>query len=157
MSQMLKPRSDGSRSGADIESGQGSHGPIVNVQVSEKRKQSRKRRAKNRQDYIAWPLTWEKGRKMAAMEQWTRTFLSWDLDKSDVKVACALTYLFNSENGRCFAKRQEIAKFAGVSVGTCRNALSRLEQARLILRRRETIRGTLMTVIYPAMPEYDPD
>jgi hypothetical protein len=157
MSQMLKSRSDGSRSGADIESGQGSRGLIVHAQVKEKRKRSRERKAKIRQDYIAWPLTWEKGRKMAAMEQWTRTFLSWDLDKSDVKVACALTYLFNSENGRCFAKRQEIAAFAGVSLGTCRNALTRLEHARLIVRRRETIRGKKMTVIYPAMPEYNPD
>ncbi|WP_262296840.1 winged helix-turn-helix domain-containing protein [Microvirga sesbaniae] len=156
MSQMLKPSSVNSRAGTDFESGQGSHGPIVNVQVTEKRKQARKRKAKIRQDYIAWPLKWEKGRKMAAMEQWTRRFLSWDLDKSDVKIACALSYLFNSENGRCFAKRQEIANFAGVSVGTCRNALTRLEQARLILRRRETIRGKQMTVIYPAMPEYNP-
>lgn len=142
---LQKPRSDGVRSGADIDATQ-----MADIKAG--REFSRKRKKLEAALYRAKSFFWEAGGKPAAMEEWSQKVMALELSRKAIKVAWTLSYTFNSTDGACFEKKSTLASRAGLSEQALKDGLTELEKMSLIKRQKEKRRGKILTVIYPAEP-----
>lgn len=85
------------------------------------------------------------------MHDWFRKVAMMEVDRGATVVAWALSFMFNSENGRCWATKATIGEATRLKPDTVKKALKALEDARLIERRTED--G--LRVIYPCQPVFD--
>lgn len=98
------------------------------------------------------PLTWLPKKKMEAMASWSQLVMAdHRLTKTELKVAWALTYAFNSEDGRCWETKAVIAKRAGLSESAVKATLTGLDEKGHITRTFEVIRGKKVRVIRPTL------
>jgi hypothetical protein len=100
-------------------------------------------------------ITWEKGRKLEAMQDWSTKLMCYGFSRKAVKAAWALSYSFNSVDGACFEKKATLADRAGLSKQTLKDALTELEKMRFITRQKEKRGKTILTVIYPTIPDME--
>lgn len=98
------------------------------------------------------PLSWPPRKKLEAMQSWSQLVMSdHRLSKADLMVAWALTYAFNSDDGRCWETKAVIAKRVGLHESTVKAALAALDDSGHITRNSEVIRGSKMRVIRPTL------
>jgi hypothetical protein len=107
--------------------------------------------------YCTRRITWEKGRKSEAMEEWSDKVMACNLSRKAVKAAWALTFRFNSVDGACFERKSKLAERASLSKQAFKDALTELEKKQLITRQKEARSGKTLTVIYPAFPDVTND
>lgn len=86
------------------------------------------------------------------MENWAwRVLTDHRLSKTEMKVAWALSFGFNNDDGKNWQTKAVIAKFAGLSESSVKAALTALDQYGHISRTFEIVRGKNVRVIRPTM------
>jgi hypothetical protein len=146
------------RSPAPAATGNGAD--IDDERVKRERKLRREARREEASKFRARRVVWVKGEKSAAMEEWASNSVLevQGLSCAAIKLAWTMSYLFNGEDGHCFAKKSKLAERANLSPQVVKNARAELMQRRLLIRERKhvMINGNRsdkpLTVYYPSEP-----
>ena len=103
------------RSPAPAATGNGAD--IDDERVKRERKLRREARREEASKFRARRVVWVKGEKSAAMEEWASNSVLevQGLSCAAIKLAWTMSYLFNGEDGHCFAKKSELAERANLS------------------------------------------
>lgn len=96
-------------------------------------------------------VTWLAGKKPGAMDSWSKSIMGdQDLSRGAIRVAWALTFSFNSDDGYSWETKAKIAKRVSLSVSTVKNVLNELDSRGHIERSEKAVYGNRkMRVIWP--------
>lgn len=86
------------------------------------------------------------------IEAWFLSVMADDgLDRGQVKVAWALSFLFNSKTGKAWAGNEAIGYSVGLQAETVRRAIRGLVKRNHLARSRETIKGGTRRILRPVL------
>lgn len=99
------------------------------------------------------PLPWFSNEPKGLMlEGWFLSVMADpELDKGQVKIAWALTFLFNSKTGKAWAGNDTIGHAVGLQPETVRRAIGGLVSRGHLSRTRELSKGTSLRVLQPLL------
>lgn len=98
---------------------------------------------------MPWLFSQPKG---VMLEAWFLSVMAdRDLNAAQVRVAWALTFLFNSKTGKAWAGNEAIGHSTGLTPETVRKAVRMLVQRNHLVRTREPSKGISIRILRPAL------